>query len=396
MSHGRHTRIGLGPPSARVHLGRTGTTVSSNLYAGPFSYHYFSKTHARGAAPRQRIARPAQSPKAAAVDLKTQGEDALAGLALEAVFAIGSGTYHAIKDDIDQRREDRAQRALALEQFERALVTAHQSEYPQAEEPSHSGPPVVTSQDAKQIRHAVRESRDEGISRWNFKARADARRAEKKGTAKRIAEINESLTRHYQFRVRTWPGLQANDPETVLEVLEDAFSDAAVPAFAVSCENDHVALVAVLGGPGELPRDTCRRDEVGKAVLARHTDDERRRLFAETLASGVLAILKEAFAVTVRIAQIDLLAAVRVHHPLRGDHLSPLCLVTASREAMQRISDWTQPPLAILSTLELDVELDEATMDMKPVDLSDHPDARHILIRIEQELLKQAADRQGD
>jgi hypothetical protein len=87
---------------------------------------------------------------------------------------------------------------------------------------------------------------------------------------------------------------------------------------------------------------------------------------------------------------------VRVHHPLRGDHLSPLCLVTASREAMQRISDWTEPPLAILSTLELDVELDEATMDMKPVDLSDHPDARHILIRIEQELLKQAADRQGD
>lgn len=394
VSHGRHTRIGLGPPSARVHLGRTGTTFSSNLYAGPVSYHYFSKPHPRWGAPRQRIARPAQSQKAAALNLKTQGEAALAGLAFEAVFAIGSGTYHAIKDEIEQRQADRTQRALALEQFERTLVTAHQAEFPQADEPSDSGPPVVTSHEAKQIRRAMRESRDEGVSRWNFKARGDARRAEKEATADRVAEINDSLARHYEFRVRTWPGLQVDDPETVLEVLEDAFSDNDVPAFAVSCENDHVALVSIFGGPGELPHDTCRRDEVGQAALAKRTDDERRRLFAETVASGVLAIFKEAFAVTVGLAQIDLLAAARVHHALRGDRLSPLCLVTATRDGMQRISDWNQPPLVILSTFEPDLELDEATMEMKPIDLTDHPDAKHILIAIEQELLKQAADRE--
>jgi hypothetical protein len=95
---------------------------------------------------------------------------------------------------------------------------------------------------------------------WHVRKRSEARRAARQHVRAHADELNASLAREYEFSVRTWPGLELNDPATVLEVLQHAFGDSATPAFTVACENDAAAIVVLLGNPDDLPDDTCVRD----------------------------------------------------------------------------------------------------------------------------------------
>lgn len=104
-----------------------------------------------------------------------------------------------------------------------------------------------------------------------------------------------------------------------------------------------------------------------------------------------VAAVKETFAATTTLREVEVLAAVRQERRIRRDKLSPICVFAVSRSEIESL-DWKMPPLILFnSILPEAVEFDSESGSYVEPELDD--ELKELLRGLEDVL---TADRKGE
>jgi hypothetical protein len=258
LTSGGHARLTLGPRATRTHAGASGPLVSTGV--GPVQF-WTPPARQQRSTPTAPAPQPG-SPRTAA---KQYAEGAAVGLAVGAALAIGSAGYQAIRDAVDDRRLRQETRAELLEALEWAVVSAHHEDFELVTAPKLHEPEPV---DRREVRRQYVTEALEHLPWWRLITRQRGRR-EATVRADRWSDAEDERRRddqaaRYRRAVERWPGLQVNDPDTVLPVLEEAFADNHAPALALDCADDTATMAVLCGEPGLLPDEKVVRDARGR------------------------------------------------------------------------------------------------------------------------------------
>jgi len=94
----------------------------------------------------------------------------------------------------------------------------------------------------------------------------------------------------------------------VLAALERAFSDNEAPALAVECAADACTVVVLFWRLDAIPERRRDTTPTGRPTLKKRTKTERNEVYAASLASHVLATVRESFAVAPALRTITVVA----------------------------------------------------------------------------------------
>jgi hypothetical protein len=358
----RGVRTSIGPRAARMHVGggyRTGLSTG----AGPFTL-YQSVGHTRRK-PRTVTAR------AAAGRTRTRGP-------AQATIAA------------HQREVARAAKADAAEQIQAAftaLTEVHRHPVAPVHPPVAPGPGPV---DEAAIRTRSDNVALAGIRPWHLRARGVA-----KATAAVAAEqeINaarfEAAAEHARVQAdldRSWHQLCANDHDTVIATLAEAFEDNEAHAAAVGVVGDEVTVVAVVPNPGIVPDAMLERTPAGNIGRRKLTKTVRNSYYLDAVCGHVLAATREAFAVAPSINGVRI-AAVRLGGPDVYGRTVVECLLAAhfTRTTLDGVAWDTTSASAIFTTLAGDPRLNVVGVakECAPLDLSAEPELAAMLAAVD-------------
>ena len=270
----RGLRTHVGPRGARVHVGGGRTGVSTG--AGPFTY-YTSGSSARRSSSRSGSTAATSRQVAAAARAQEKQEQADA---LRAAF-----------DAIDR---------VHLDDFEAATA------------PTAPPPPPI---DIEAVRaHHAREAR-RSTSVFKRAERRAALAFAESAAADEIARLHADHAEHqrrWQAALdESWARLNANDPEMVMAVLNEAFADNEAAATAVAVDGAEAQLLVLVPPLADVPERKPTTTDAGNLSLKKLTKTERAGCYAQLVAGYTLVTAKEAFAVAPALASATV-AAVRI------------------------------------------------------------------------------------
>lgn len=319
----RGVRTSIGPRAARVHVGAGRTRISSG--AGPFTV-----STAVGGGSRNTGARTSARVSSRSSSLPSGGparprQPTVAQLQAQA------------------RAAERVQQVAAVAAVERSLTTLHHEDFPASSRRLVSVPAAPGPAQVEAVRRELYQAGIAGVPLWK---RAPRRQA--KAWATQQAPV-EAQRRHTGALVATqfeqagldeqWQALVEHHPQTVIEAVEEAFADNASDSTCVDAgaEADtgvrYVTAVVTYGGIDVVPEVRPDTTPGGKPTLRKRTKTDRNALYAQALASTVLATAKEALAVAVTATEVRVLvirgAGAGGVEPvyagtLRRDHLAHL------------------------------------------------------------------------
>jgi hypothetical protein len=259
-----------------------------------------------------------------------------------------------------------------------ALLTLHQAQFPPAARPV-APPPALP--DAATVRRTRRKQHRAGIPFFDRtrrrQARQDADREADAYVAAESARLHAAQAQHQATLDGWWSELWANDEETVLAVLEEAFEDNEAPAAAVGLDGTEVAIVMLAPEAGILPEQVPATTAAGNPTLKKMTLTDRASLYLVLLSAHVLLTVKEAFAVApgLRSARV---AVVRANGFGHSD-----CLLAAhiARADLDQVGSASGDAAEIVERVATEMTLNRTgrTKALSPVDLRQHPDLRALV-----------------
>jgi hypothetical protein len=218
-----------------------------------------------------------------------------------------------------------------------ALGYVHEEDFPDATAPV-APPPERLDERAIIARHESEQR--SGVPLWRRSNRRDAKARAREAAAAEIASEQEKRERDRQaLQVHLderWRLVLANDKEAVFDILEAAFEDNEMPAAPIDVDGATATILMKFAAPDELiPEREVATTPTGKPTHKRRSKRTTNELYAEILASHVMATVKEVFAVAPAIQHIRVLA-------IRGDRLGgglqlvPLYMGEFNRQVLPR------------------------------------------------------------
>ena len=262
----RGVRTSIGPRVARVHVGAGRTGLSTG--AGPVGlYTAVGRT-------RRRPGSRGKSPSIASLQ-----RQAAAARKAEAAA---------------QKAEEAQRLAAAL----REILDVHRQEFPPAQWPIASAP---IPPDEREVGSRHEHAALQGIGLFK---RAERAAAKQRAAAAAVAELaalrQQAETAAAQAQAgldAQWRQLLANDPDTVISTLAEAFEDNEAPAAPISVDSDEVSLAVLVPADSAVPERMPATTQAGNLTLRKLPKGERASLYALLVAGYVLVTLREAFAV---------------------------------------------------------------------------------------------------
>jgi hypothetical protein len=255
----RGIRAGLGPRAARIHVGSGRTGFSTG--AGPVTLYTSAGARRRGGA---------RAPSMAAYQREVRAAE----------------------------RQAELEHWLALNQQMLSLAFVHEERFPVATAPIAPDPETIAE---KEILARHQQENRAGVSMFN---RAERRAAKQRAREAATREVEQETQRRLRERDELqasldehWQRMQANDPEVVREAIEAAFEDNEMPAAAIDVQDVTATLLMKIPSPGELiPEREVTQTPTGKPTHKRRTKSTVNALYAEIMASHIVATTKEALA----------------------------------------------------------------------------------------------------
>ena len=93
--------------------------------------------------------------------------------------------------------------------------------------------------------------------------------------------------------------------------MEEAFEDNHAPAVPVDCDQDEATIVMVYPAPSIVPGQKAAVTPSGKPTIHKRSKTEQNELYAQSLASNILATVREGFAVAPRLRRIVILSVAK-------------------------------------------------------------------------------------
>lgn len=201
-----------------------------------------------------------------------------------------------------QRQAVQAQRAEEAQQLAQAflrILDLHRVNFPAATRPvaPEPAPPDRASIYRHYEQHALA-----GIGFFERTKRAQAKQRAAQWTDAEVqrqwTSLLEQQASWQQYLDQRWQQLCSNDPDVVLETLEEAFEDNEAPSAAVGVTGDEVSLVVLVPTveqvvPERMPTTT----QAGNLSLRKLPQRDRAAYYKQFVCGQVLVTLREAFAV---------------------------------------------------------------------------------------------------
>jgi ribosomal protein L7/L12 len=336
--------MGVGPRIARVHIGSGRPGLSSG--AGPVTVW-------TGVGSRKRRKRSSSSRSSSSIR-----------------------SYEAAARQAERLEQVRA--ALAIEA---AMIAVHREEFPPVVPPVAD--PVESVNEAA-VHEQHRRAALAGIGLFSFSARREAKDKAKQSAATAIVEERARRERERADQQaeldENWRLLLANDPAAVMYSLEEAFEDNNAPAVPIDCADGHASVVMLYAAASAIPERKPAVTPTGRPTMHVRSKTERNELYAQSLASNVLATVREGFAVAPNLRRLTVLTVCKDDALGGVPLLSALVLCGFERSTVERFN-WER--LNPLTTLEAGdpfvINRKGRTGDLAPLDLTDEPDIAAVL-----------------
>ena len=418
----RGLSAGLGPRVARVHVGTRGVGVSSGV--GPVSGY----THLSGSGPRAQRQRSGYGPTKAQVAAHQRELKAAQRQAdiekVQALEAALTNVHHQVFPEasrVEVAAPEQVDPSPIRSRLEAELEIPAQA----AALGGGTAPPVAVAAEPVDRYELMREHRKQerqGIPIHRIREQiAAAKRADQAADlaaeaeeARRAAAVGEEQLRldtlwsrleaaraeveerlpievgaerarrdkqrdEEQAEADTdWAKLVANEPQTTITVLEQAFADNSSPAAPINCEGTTTTVVMQFAQPEELvPERKPARTPTGKPTLKKRTKTEINELYVKSLASNVLATVKEAFASAPGTKVVRILVVRREGSGKLAEELAAIYAGEFDRDGFR--SGGNADLRTLTSAPDADLTLKGKTQAVAPIDLDAHPHLQDLL-----------------
>jgi len=275
-----------------------------------------------------------------------------------------------------------------LAALESDLVSVHREAFPEADRGEVDPPPPV---DEAAIQRRCKKEALRGVP---FFDRAGRREAREKGRAAAVAEIQRETERraaeHAAAKAEldaAWERLLANDPETVLLALEEAFEDNHAPAVPVDCDQDEATIVMVYPAPSIVPGQKAAVTPSGKPTIHKRSKTEQNELYAQSLASNILATVREGFAVAPRLRRIIILSVAKDTAVGGVPTLSALTVTGFDRAHVDQFNwDRLDPWRTVEAATPALMNRRGRAGELAPLDLTNEPDIARVVAQVAEAL----------
>lgn len=179
---------------------------------------------------------------------------------------------------------------------------------------------------------------------------------------------------------REWERLQANDPDSTMRALEQAFADNEAPAAPIDCDDDRVTVLMQFRAPEEIvPERKPAHTPTGKRTLKKRTKTEVNALYLQALGSSVLATVKEAFAVAPGAQVVQMLVVRRETDKKHAGELAAIYAGEFDRSGYDGASNSREPGKVLELAAHSELNLKGKTEQVAPLVLSERPDLQMVL-----------------
>jgi hypothetical protein len=258
----RGVRTSLGPRVARVHVGGGRTGFSTG--AGPVSFY-------TGAG---------QSRRRTSSGTRTGTATANRQLA------------------VATRAAEKMEQAQSLAAALTTILNVHRAEFPPAQRPTAPTPPQVDPSAFRKKHVSEAKAATSVFARSDRNAAlAEAERRAQIDAANLAAQYDQERVAWQASLDNQWTALIANDPDTVLVMLADAFEDNEAAAAAVGVEGSEVTLVVMVPSADSIPERRPTTTAAGNLSLKKLTKSETAAMYTELVCGHALVTVKETFAV---------------------------------------------------------------------------------------------------
>jgi hypothetical protein len=185
-----------------------------------------------------------------------------------------------------------------------------------------------------------------------------------------------------------WERLQKNDPPTVLGALEAAFADNEAPAAPINCEGDTVTVTMKFEGPEIVPERMGAYTPTGKPTLKKRPKGELNRLYLDSLASHVLATVKEALAEALGVSTVTVLVLREEVKGKQAGSLAAIYVGQFTRQAHPPENSWREldPARTIESAPGAMLNMKGVAEEVSPLDLGEENELQEVLERVADDL----------
>lgn len=332
----RGIRTSVGPRAARIHVGSGRTGFSTG--AGPVGYY----TSLGGSSRRSNGS--ARRSSTGAVSRSLAGQEKL------------------------------EQANAAAEQIQQILAL-HTQQFDPVMAPVAPAPSVASLEELQRQRRAELLR---GVGLFQRQERARAKQAAEIQARQEHARHQASARAAQQVAQAeldtAWQALLDNDPQVVLEVLEEAFEDNDAAAAPLGVEEATVQVAVLVPGLEAIPEKVPGVTAAGNPSLRKMTKKQTAALYTEMVAGYGLATAKEALAVAPGLTEVAVMALRRGPADAYGRVSGEVMMAfTLSRAALNGIQ-WEEA--AALQVLEdagssLTVRRQGAAQELQPLTCAD-------------------------
>lgn len=277
-----------------------------------------------------------------------------------------------------RQAEELARLARQLEE----MLSVHRQAFAPANPPV-APPAAPVDTDAIERRHRKEALRTIPLLRLSERraAKERARASAPEEAASEGARLERERDAAQRLLDEAWRRLLANDPDTVLQTLAEAFADNRAPAVPVDCQDARATVLLVLDGMETVPERVPYLTPTGRPSSRKLPKTERNELYLGWLSSNLLATVREALAVCPGLSAVTVAVLRREPMDPFGERsLSAVYAGTISRAMCERIV-WDAPEAldAIFYAEGLLVKLKGRTRETVPLDLTDRPDLARVV-----------------
>lgn len=263
-----------------------------------------------------------------------------------------------------------------------SLAFVHKDSFPDAVAPTVA-PPEAVDESEVLARHEREQLTGISIFKRSQRRAAKERASEtaaqevERETGQRARDhdaVQSSLDEH-------WRQLLANDSHAVFEAIEAAFEDNEMPAAVIDTHEVSATLLMKIGSPGELiPEREVTHTPTRTLTHKRRTKSAINALYAEIMASHIVATAREALAVAPGLREVRVLS-VRGDRLGGGLQLIPLYAGVFDRQALMR-NDWDD--LNVLGFVEAhgNIRYKGQAQEVAALRVKDDPELRSTLDEI--------------
>jgi hypothetical protein len=271
----------------------------------------------------------------------------------------------------------------------RPLLSAHLAQFESARRALAPDPGPV---DYEEIEGRCLAAELSGVG---FFDRAGRRAAKERAVSQAAAQVQaEGARRASEHKAvqeeldEQWDKLCRNEPEAITQALGVAFQRRKLSAAPLEVQGAGVFLLIRFGTTDVIPDRKPDFTPTGLPTTRKRTKAEINDVYAQALASAVLAAVRETFAVAPSIAEVRVLVVrkdPRVERP--SDFLSAIYAGAFSRDRCEHLAWNSVNPLEeLLLAPGALLHRKGATSEVVPLDLSADPELKQVIDELRREL----------